>query len=417
MNEDEDLELLALQRRLDDAFETTRPRRGFEDELWLRIQSRRPAWSRLADAWAGLVAAIREVPAVPAAAVAAVLIVLIGAGALTLDALRSNRGATPSSGTFGASQASQKYNGAAPQAGGGPFGLLPSPVLRESAGNPADLAGPNETTPPAMAASQPADLYFGPANLTWSGQLNIPFTQAPVYRYQEPTAADANEFATRLGASSQQGHGAPGYLGTYTADGFTVSVRGSIQAPPSEPFYVLTVSPSASVPGGSDPVAVAHKYLELHTLLPTWPYATTVESSGSNVQVDFLRQFEMPGGPTAYLVDGAGDRYGLVVDIKSGRTDRVAGPLPISSASADYPIISVDQAVRSALASGPSGSVSIPPPTVKLTSAELVYTLVWAGDHSFYEPAYLFSGTFDYNGTTYTKRVLVPAVEPAYRSS
>jgi hypothetical protein len=42
-----------------------------------------------------------------------------------------------------------------------------------------------------------------------------------------------------------------------------------------------------------------------------------------------------------------------------------------------------------------------------------VYALAWAGDHSFYEPAYLFSGTFTYNGTTYVKRVLVPAVDPS----
>ena len=36
--------------------------------------------------------------------------------------------------------------------------------------------------------------------------------------------------------------------------------------------------------------------------------------------------------------------------------------------------------------------------------------LAFAGDHSFYEPAYLFSGTFTHNGTTYVKRVLVPAI-------
>jgi hypothetical protein len=70
--------------------------------------------------------------------------------------------------------------------------------------------------------------------------------------------------------------------------------------------------------------------------------------------------------------------------------------------------------VQSALASSPSRADRITPtPTIRLTRAELVYALVWAGDHSFYEPAYLFSGTFSYNGTTYTKRVLVPAVDPS----
>ena len=49
-DQDEDLELAALQRQLDDAFETTRPRAAFEDELWSRMQARRPAGTRLRDA-------------------------------------------------------------------------------------------------------------------------------------------------------------------------------------------------------------------------------------------------------------------------------------------------------------------------------------------------------------------------------
>ena len=56
MSDSEDLELQALQRQLDDAFETTRPRPGFEDELWTRMQARRPVGTRLRDAWMGLIA-------------------------------------------------------------------------------------------------------------------------------------------------------------------------------------------------------------------------------------------------------------------------------------------------------------------------------------------------------------------------
>src|SRR5437762_1312060 len=85
---DEDLELQAVQRQLDDAFQTTRPRRGFEDDLWLRMQASRPATSRLRDAIAGLLQGIREVPAVPAAAVATLLVVVIG-----VDQLASSLGA------------------------------------------------------------------------------------------------------------------------------------------------------------------------------------------------------------------------------------------------------------------------------------------------------------------------------------
>ncbi len=61
-------------------------------------------------------------------------------------------------------------------------------------------------------------------------------------------------------------------------------------------------------------------------------------------------------------------------------------------------------------ASAPSGG-SIP--VVRITKAELVYTLVWAGDHSYYEPAYLFSGTFSNHGVPSVKRVLIPAVAPS----
>ena len=80
----DDLELAALQRQLDDAFETTRPRRGYEDELWLKLQARRPFWSRLRDALAGFAGGIREVPALPAATVAAVLVLAVGLGVLAV---------------------------------------------------------------------------------------------------------------------------------------------------------------------------------------------------------------------------------------------------------------------------------------------------------------------------------------------
>ena len=106
MSEPEDLELEALQRQLDDAFETTRPRAGFEDELWTRMQAHRPAGTRLRDAWLGLVQGIREVPAVPMAAVAAVLVVVLGAGALVYSGLGRGGGAA-STAAGGAESAAQ----------------------------------------------------------------------------------------------------------------------------------------------------------------------------------------------------------------------------------------------------------------------------------------------------------------------
>src|SRR6202163_2141976 len=98
MSEEEDLELQALQRQLDDAFQTTRPRPAFEDELWLRMQSRRPLWQRFRDGLSGMAAGLREAPAVPAAAVAIVLIVLLGAGIVTLGGLHLGGGASLATG-------------------------------------------------------------------------------------------------------------------------------------------------------------------------------------------------------------------------------------------------------------------------------------------------------------------------------
>lgn len=47
MSEFDDPGVDELQRQLDAAFASTRPRRGFEDELWRRLESRRPWWRRV----------------------------------------------------------------------------------------------------------------------------------------------------------------------------------------------------------------------------------------------------------------------------------------------------------------------------------------------------------------------------------
>ncbi len=45
-----------------------------------------------------------------------------------------------------------------------------------------------------------------------------------------------------------------------------------------------------------------------------------------------------------------------------------------------------------------------------------MYVLVPAGDRSFYEPAYLMTGTLVDGGTKVTTRVLVPAIDPSQRA-
>lgn len=47
MNDFDDRGPDELERQLDAAFASTRPRRGFEDELWQRLQARQPWWRRL----------------------------------------------------------------------------------------------------------------------------------------------------------------------------------------------------------------------------------------------------------------------------------------------------------------------------------------------------------------------------------
>ncbi|HEV2033015.1 MAG TPA: hypothetical protein VGU71_02265 [Candidatus Dormibacteraeota bacterium] len=420
MSDEEDLDLLALQRRLDDAFETTRPRRGFDDELWLRLQARRPLWTRLQDGLGGLVAGLREVPAVPAAAVAVVLVVVIGVGVVSLSGLHLGSG--------GSTTSSSQYLGQHPGAAALPqaqapesFGLLPAPSLTATSSSPVDSAPSKNATDQGQAhATSPYPVYLGPAILTWSGQLNIKVTQAPVFRYQEPTAAFANDFAAQLGAVPAASASA-GVLGTYSGQGFTLSVRSSSAAPPGEPFFVLVPTGSVqSSPIGSA-TGIASAFLIVHNLLPSWTYEVVNVTAGDQVRVHYLRQFlvqGVSGQSVAYVVDGIGERYGLAVDLKAGQPVRAAGPLPLSLDTSNYPIISADQAVRAALTSTPAEAATISPvPSVQLTTAELVYALVNVGDHGFYQPAYLFSGTFTNNGTTYVKRVLVPAVDPSQRSS
>ncbi|HZK72772.1 MAG TPA: hypothetical protein VFD88_02060, partial [Clostridia bacterium] len=186
MSEEEDLDLLALQRQLDDAFQTTRPRPAFEDELWLRMQSRRPIWSRLRDTFAGLIDGVREAPAVPSAAVAIALIVVVGAGIISLNGLRPGESAST------ASAPNAVRSGAAPVAAPPQFGPLPAAGLAAVPGSGANV--------PTQAMFSPNALYIGPATFTWSGALDITAASLPVFRYQEPTQAVADRFAMSVGA-------------------------------------------------------------------------------------------------------------------------------------------------------------------------------------------------------------------------
>lgn len=392
--QNDDLELQALQRELDDAFATTRPRRGFEDELWLTLRRQRPVSSRLA----GFLGMFRNVPMVPAAAVAATLVVVIGVGLLAYTGVGRGPGGTNTAMSNGAG-----VSRAPSDLAQGAFGRLPSPVF-----TPGKTGGGSITVPSTAT-------YAGPIQYVWAGTVTVGATTARVYRYREPSTDVADQFASGLNAVLRDRP--DGFLGSYSAATYTLKVRGTVQSPPSSPaFFIFS---SLSMPpveaAGASQADLATMFLAEHRLIPDWPYAVSVDSSGDPVKVHYARQFDVPGYGPSYLVDANGDRWGLEVDLSANRPVLASGLLPLSLDGAEYNIVSPSQAVTPALAP-PSVAGATPPPTAVLTRAELVYVLVPAGDHSFYEPAYLFTGTFQVKAQTYTARLLMPAVDPSQRT-
>ena len=395
--EPDDLELEALSRQLDDAFETTRPRAAFEDELWLRMQSSRPAPSRLRDAFAGFWNGVRAVPAVPAAAVAAVLVVVIGVSLVVVN------GGLPHAGGGATSNFSAREAPAAGTYVAGTFGRVPAPFV----------GGPKAVPAPGGALASSTD-YTGPMQVKWTGTLDLAAVSiAPVFRYREPSAVDADQFASALGAVLR---GRPsGFLGSYSASDYTLKVRGTVQSPAASPAYFVFAS--LSMPpvdaAGAGPQYLADIFLAQHSLQPQWMYNVRVDSSGDPVRVVYERAFNVSGYGAAYVVDPNGKRYGLEVDLSANRPVLASGTLPVSLDEADYRIISAADAIQLATASSSSSATA---PTLDLHQAELVYVLVPAGDHSFYEPAFLFTGTLQAGGQSYRKQVLVSAIDPTQRT-
>jgi hypothetical protein len=283
-------------------------------------------------------------------------------------------------------------------------------VLNPSADKSAGSTTPSATQPGFNLANS------GPFTLVWKGTFALNLPSAPVFRYQEPSTNTADQFATSLGAIFISRPA--GYLGAYDTTEFNVLVRGTVQSPAQEPsFALLPLKPIAPIDAAGGPTDVAVVFLAQHSLAPTWQNTPQAVVSGDQTKVTLVRQFAVPDYGYAYLIDAAGDRSGLEVDLQGNQPIRATGPLPLNLEPASYPIISGDEAVRSVLASAPPAAANANAPVVTLTTAELVYTVVAAGDHSFYEPAILFSGTFTVQGKTYDKRILVPAVDPSQRSS
>ena len=117
-----------LERQLDAAFASTRPRRGFEDELWQRLDAKRPWWRRVRVPVPGALPALGGLVGV--LLVGFLVVTLVSSGALQGHGPGGAGSATTSAGsakealTFGAlprpptAQAQQLAPGAAAQARG-----------------------------------------------------------------------------------------------------------------------------------------------------------------------------------------------------------------------------------------------------------------------------------------------------------
>jgi hypothetical protein len=221
------------------------------------------------------------------------------------------------------------------------FGGVPSPQF-----------SPESNTAPEAAAAGPGQSYGGLVTLTWTGHLDYSMQAAPVSRYAEPTAHDANAFASSLGATPEVNGNRQ--IVRYTTPDFELSVNGTRPIPtdprPASPptFFIITYATlRPTVPAGTSFADFAAQYLAQHGLTPQWPH--TVEVEGSTVL--FLRQVVVSGSESpAHVIDSGGRYSGLEVDFTGDQLVRVVGPVPIGLDSTNYPIIPADQAVRAALA-------------------------------------------------------------------
>lgn len=366
-----------LEQRLDAAFASLRPRAGFQEELWLRLQPRRSRALRLlplpaparrpALAWTGL------------GALAAVLVGLLATSSVLLGGLRGG-GAGPTLQARTPGAAAPAHQSAASALGRADqevaaFGRLPTPIL---------VAGP----PLERAGIVP---YFGPARLTVSAVVpRLPATLT-VWRFAAPGGVPGGKPAALTQGASQ---------GSYREPLIRVS-------PPA-------VDSAATAVSGTTPQSVADEFLRSQGLYPTWPFLTRVLQTEGGTSVVYVRLFEVVGLGPAEQVDQQGEGVGAEVLLGPGLVVlRAAAPLPaVTLVASAYPARDAAQAARDALTAPATGGGLSPLPVVDLSRARLVYQAVDGGDGvGYFEPALLFTGTFRVGSTTFEKRVLVPALE------
>jgi hypothetical protein len=395
-----DPELDQLERKVSAAFAGTRPRRGFQDEVWARIERRR-RFPRLRG-W-------RLAPWPAASALVAV--VLIGLVAV-LAVPRFMGGHSASSGPLAQTGTGVQQSGpdksqagaaarpaTAAGAGDASFGLLPTPALTGGGGQPSQASG-------TTGQGRPLVPYFGPARLTVSAPLPAVPATLPVYRYAQPTSAELDSFAGQLGASRA---GVAGTPTAYRSSEFRLDLSPATSG--REPTYAL--SAIAGAPSGSDARKVADQFLGAHNLSPSWPVDVQVTRADGQT-VLYRRQFPLSGTAKAGQLDPLGAPAGTSVQVTGGSVSRVEGPLPLPLEGGSYQSRTSHQAAQDVLSVPPGSGDRLPGvPQITLNRVSLGYMAVSDGDHGYYVPVYLFTGTVASGQVTLEKRVVVPALDPS----
>lgn len=390
-----------LERQLDAAFRASRPRRGFEDELWTRLQRRRPLPERVM-AWIG------GLPLAPALATVSVLLVL--GGFVFLLGHRSGGGAATSSGGAATAKNSQGLS---------------------QAGTPADAAQATKRLGPRAFGAIPAvpttltTSYAGGLDLSLVAALPALPADLPVYRYQEPTAADAAAFARSRGAGQPQtgpaaSQGGASVLGMYASPTGQITVVGSDAPNLAGPTYIIdaTTAGSSPRPAGATPAGItdsqaetnANAYLAQSQLQNTGK-ATVRNNGDSGAQVVYPSRFGVPGLGLVDLVDAQARPVSTQVSLGGdGRVFQASGPFPLTTQESPYASASSAKLRLSVqAASAPAGAAARP--RVELGSARLVYVAVPSAAGGYLEPAVALTGSVQSGGSVYPVTLLVSALD------
>jgi hypothetical protein len=331
MDEDRDLE-----RRLEAMFASAHPRRDFEDELWSRLQARRPWHARLGG-W------LRQ-PSRLAPALAGLAVVAVGAAGIGWLSANFHPGGSTAASTSGAAFG--------PNSTG--LGILPA----------GPSSGKQATGSATVQPGGPAAPGVSGAALTFSGSLPAIPAELPVYRYEDPSVATLQATESNLIAQT----------------GLPVTVSPSSPTAGLAPrFSAGGLAIRVDQPGRS----AADAFLRAHGLEPAFVDQVSLTTS----RVLYVNQFNGPLGPVEE-VGPDGRPAGLEVIFSGSTIVSVDGPLDLALATNGYPLRSAADSL------GAAGVGRLPSAGVApgLDHARVVYLLLIRGGYGYYEPELLLTG-------------------------